>query len=122
MSLPQYAPASWANTKVNMYTLSSHGRFFLDYMHEGGTALTPSQFGVVHEDMIFLPCRNCGLCTWSPCAISSKPFKSIKPGSYIDCSFALMIGLIHDSDNILAFRYLRWRYDLGPHKTLADVR
>jgi len=120
MSLPQFVPASLAKTKVDTCTLSSHGQQFFGFMHDGGTAMSPTINENVHQDMIFLPCRNRGCCTWLPCAVSSKPFKSFQLDTYINCSFALMIGLIQGPDE-LSFQYLKWRYDLGSHKNLSSA-
>ena len=85
MSLTQIVPATWARSKVDMYILSADGKMFFGYMNPSGLAMTPPREGVVNEDMVFIPCKNRGCCTWSPCAVSSKPFKTIEPGSHFHC-------------------------------------
>ena len=103
-----------------MYTLSADGKVFFGYMNHSGVAMTPPTDDLVHEDMVFLPNKNRGSCSWSPCAMSSKAFKDIPPGSHFGCFLALMIGLVNTSKG-LKFCYLRWGYDLSPHKTLKEA-
>ena len=122
MSLNRFASAPWAKSKVDLYTLSSDGKHFYGQIQHTGTALLKFNLKIVHYSMMFLSCRDRGCCLWSPCAISINKFHSINAGDYIQCQFALMVGIVYNlDDDSLYCHYLRWRYDLGMFSNITQA-
>jgi len=122
MSLPRFASAPWAKSKVDLYTLSSDDTHFYGQMQHAGTALLKSDLKIVHHSMMFLSCRDRGCCIWSTCAISINKFHNIKAGDYIQCQFALMVGIVYNPDDDSMYcHYLRWRYDLGMFSSITQA-
>ena len=122
MSLPRFASAPWAKSKVDLYTLSADGKHFYGQMQHPGHALLMSNSKVIHHSMMFLSCMDRGCFQWSPCAISATPFHHFKAGDSIKCQLALMVGVVYNpDDDSLYCHFLQWRYDLGVFSNITEA-
>jgi hypothetical protein len=126
MATPTVVKATWSDGKCETFHLTKNGSFF-GYMHPSGSALKFNLLPIVAEYCTFIPCKNRGRTNdgslkYTLCALSCKKYSEILPGTEFACTFALMLGVVHDAcHDLIEFHYLEWNGCIMEHDSISDV-
>ena len=125
MASPVMTDVSWAKGKCSCYHLCGDSFKFSGFMHPPGRAIKKANTGTPKSSsMVFIPCRNRnrGRPMFSPCALSLKIFKSIRPNNEIVCKLVLMLGLsFNPKSTKFYYHYIEWNDNLYGYPTLAEA-